>query len=233
MVRMMTGERPTLCLQLKVLLTMSVPVAVRRIQFAVASGTSWFPIGRIVARASAPSPSHCRVQPLRLRAGVGSGELPIGFDVLFVVAVLPGSIFLGRPDLRSRRHRKAARSVIDGREHDGTRAAAGRQMRRHAPHRRLCMDFHFRQRHDGQRFRSHEGSKAMNRLHNKCTLITGGAGGIGLETARQFLAEGARVGITGANPDTLAAAKAELGVMFRPSAPTLATSQARRRSPRR
>jgi NAD(P)-dependent dehydrogenase (short-subunit alcohol dehydrogenase family) len=51
----------------------------------------------------------------------------------------------------------------------------------------------------------------MNRLHNKCALITGGTSGIGLETARQFLAEGARVAITGANPDTLAAAKAELG----------------------
>jgi NAD(P)-dependent dehydrogenase (short-subunit alcohol dehydrogenase family) len=50
----------------------------------------------------------------------------------------------------------------------------------------------------------------MNRLQNKRALITGGTSGIGLETARQFLAEGARVAITGSNPATLAAAKAEL-----------------------
>jgi NAD(P)-dependent dehydrogenase (short-subunit alcohol dehydrogenase family) len=50
----------------------------------------------------------------------------------------------------------------------------------------------------------------MNRLHNKRALITGGTSGIGLETARQFLAEGARVAITGSNPDTLATARAEL-----------------------
>ena len=51
----------------------------------------------------------------------------------------------------------------------------------------------------------------MGRLHNKTALITGGTSGIGLETARQFLAEGARVAVTGANPATLEAAKAELG----------------------
>jgi NAD(P)-dependent dehydrogenase (short-subunit alcohol dehydrogenase family) len=51
----------------------------------------------------------------------------------------------------------------------------------------------------------------MTRLLNKRTLITGGTTGIGLETAKQFLAEGARVAITGSNPDTLAQAAKELG----------------------
>lgn len=51
----------------------------------------------------------------------------------------------------------------------------------------------------------------MNRLLNKRALITGGTSGIGLETARQFIAEGARVVITGTNPKTLEAARAELG----------------------
>ena len=51
----------------------------------------------------------------------------------------------------------------------------------------------------------------MDRLKNKRTLITGGTTGIGLETAREFLAEGARVMITGTNPRNLESAKAELG----------------------
>lgn len=51
----------------------------------------------------------------------------------------------------------------------------------------------------------------MGRLKGKRALITGGTTGIGLETARQFLNEGARVAITGRNPETLAAAKKELG----------------------
>ena len=51
----------------------------------------------------------------------------------------------------------------------------------------------------------------MNRLKNKRTLITGGTSGIGLETARRFLREGARVAITGRNPETLEAASKELG----------------------
>ena len=51
----------------------------------------------------------------------------------------------------------------------------------------------------------------MARLLNKRTLITGGTTGIGLETAKQFLAEGAHVAITGKNPETLSQAQAELG----------------------
>ncbi|MEA5550356.1 SDR family oxidoreductase [Anabaena cylindrica UHCC 0172] len=51
----------------------------------------------------------------------------------------------------------------------------------------------------------------MNRLQGKRTLITGGTTGIGLETAKQFLAEGARVIVTGRSPDTLAQAQQELG----------------------
>ncbi|MDT3380784.1 SDR family oxidoreductase [Labrys neptuniae] len=51
----------------------------------------------------------------------------------------------------------------------------------------------------------------MNRLSGKRALITGGTTGIGLETARQFLAEGARIAVTGTNPQTLQAARKELG----------------------
>ena len=51
----------------------------------------------------------------------------------------------------------------------------------------------------------------MNRLAGKRALITGGTTGIGLESARQFLKEGARVAITGTNPATLDAAGKELG----------------------
>jgi NAD(P)-dependent dehydrogenase (short-subunit alcohol dehydrogenase family) len=49
------------------------------------------------------------------------------------------------------------------------------------------------------------------RLARKTALITGGNSGIGLATARLFVAEGARVAITGRNRKTLDAAGNELG----------------------
>lgn len=49
------------------------------------------------------------------------------------------------------------------------------------------------------------------KLTNKTALITGGNSGIGLATARLFVAEGARVAITGRNQTTLDAAAKELG----------------------
>jgi NAD(P)-dependent dehydrogenase (short-subunit alcohol dehydrogenase family) len=51
----------------------------------------------------------------------------------------------------------------------------------------------------------------VDRLKGKRALITGGTTGIGLETAKQFLREGARLAITGRNPATLEAARHELG----------------------
>ncbi|MGK9165751.1 SDR family oxidoreductase [Inquilinus limosus] len=49
------------------------------------------------------------------------------------------------------------------------------------------------------------------RLKDKVALITGGNAGIGLATARLFVAEGAKVAITGRNRETLDAAARELG----------------------
>src|SRR5580693_5366426 len=54
-------------------------------------------------------------------------------------------------------------------------------------------------------------TEAIVRLANKTALITGGNSGIGLTTARLFVAEGARVAITGRNRATLEAAAKELG----------------------
>lgn len=49
------------------------------------------------------------------------------------------------------------------------------------------------------------------RLDGRIAVITGGASGIGLACARRFVAEGARVAIGDRNPESLAAARAELG----------------------
>lgn len=54
-------------------------------------------------------------------------------------------------------------------------------------------------------------SGQVDRLKDKGALVTGGTSGIGLETARLFLREGARLAITGKNPATLDAARGELG----------------------
>lgn len=51
----------------------------------------------------------------------------------------------------------------------------------------------------------------MERLQNKTAVITGGTTGIGFATAKQFIAEGARVIITGRNEERLAEAVQELG----------------------
>jgi NAD(P)-dependent dehydrogenase (short-subunit alcohol dehydrogenase family) len=51
----------------------------------------------------------------------------------------------------------------------------------------------------------------MGRLQNKRSLITGGSSGIGLETARRFVAEGARVAITARSQEGLDSARRELG----------------------
>lgn len=51
----------------------------------------------------------------------------------------------------------------------------------------------------------------MQRLAHKMALVTGGTSGIGLATARRFVAEGARVAITGTNPARLEEAQALLG----------------------
>ena len=51
----------------------------------------------------------------------------------------------------------------------------------------------------------------MGTLENKIALITGGSSGIGRATAKQFVAEGAKVVIAGRNLETLASIQAELG----------------------
>jgi NAD(P)-dependent dehydrogenase (short-subunit alcohol dehydrogenase family) len=51
----------------------------------------------------------------------------------------------------------------------------------------------------------------LGKLDNKLAVITGGTTGIGLATAQLFLEEGAKVIVTGRNPETLDQAKNTLG----------------------
>jgi NAD(P)-dependent dehydrogenase (short-subunit alcohol dehydrogenase family) len=51
----------------------------------------------------------------------------------------------------------------------------------------------------------------MQRLKGKRAIITGGTTGIGIEMARQFVAEGATVAVTGLNEHTLSQARERLG----------------------
>ena len=53
--------------------------------------------------------------------------------------------------------------------------------------------------------------KAMGTLSNKVAVVTGGSSGIGLATARRFIADGAQVVVTGRNLEALDGAVAELG----------------------
>lgn len=53
-----------------------------------------------------------------------------------------------------------------------------------------------------------------DRFKNKRVLVTGGTSGIGLEIAREFLAEGAEVTITGRRQEVLDNTKAELGTLY-------------------
>src|SRR5262245_52670116 len=55
-----------------------------------------------------------------------------------------------------------------------------------------------------------EGAR-MPKLEGKIAVVTGGSSGIGLATAKRFVAEGAHVFITGRRAGELEKAKAEIG----------------------
>ena len=50
-----------------------------------------------------------------------------------------------------------------------------------------------------------------DRFDRRCTIITGGASGLGKETARRMVAEGAKVALWDLNAETLQHAKQEVG----------------------
>lgn len=51
----------------------------------------------------------------------------------------------------------------------------------------------------------------MGKLENKTVVITGGNSGIGYETAKEFIAQGARVIFTGRNKEAVEKAALKLG----------------------
>jgi NAD(P)-dependent dehydrogenase (short-subunit alcohol dehydrogenase family) len=51
----------------------------------------------------------------------------------------------------------------------------------------------------------------VTRLEGKRALVTGGTSGIGMEVAKRFVAEGARVVVTGVTPSSISKAEVELG----------------------
>src|SRR5258708_11072331 len=60
-------------------------------------------------------------------------------------------------------------------------------------------------------FRLLKGKSAMSALQGKVALITGGSSGIGLATAREFHAQGARVVLSGRDREKLEAVANQLG----------------------
>lgn len=58
---------------------------------------------------------------------------------------------------------------------------------------------------------SAQANKSVGKLEGKVAVITGGTSGIGLATAKRFIAEGTHVFITGRRQGELEAAARELG----------------------